>query len=203
MDNPEEDLEKKKAEAMRQMMSASPNSLGMPSAYVGLKNRVQSKLEARLAPARKQLPSHEAQNEAERLYDAILAEEGIVLSRAERQRLFDQIVNELFGLLGPLEPLLQDPAITEILVDGPDRVYVERKGKLEDVPIRFRDSDHLMEVIERIATPLGRRVDESHPMLDLRLPDGSRVNVITPPIALNGPALTIRKFWKTTLTAED
>ena len=105
--------------------------------------------------------------------------------------------------LGPLEPLLADPAVTEILVDGYNNIYVERGGKLEDVPGAFRDDDHLMEIIQRIAAMTGRRVDESHPMLDMRLSDGSRVNVVIPPISLDGPLMTIRKFTATLLTADD
>ncbi len=106
--------------------------------------------------------------------------------------------------LGPLEPILQDPNVTEVLVDGPNHIYVDRNGKLEDVPARFRDEAHLMEVVHRIFDPMGRRVDESHPISDARLEDGSRVNVVIPPIALNGPTLTIRKFYRETpLSVED
>ena len=104
------------------------------------------------------------------------------------------MTKQTIGDLGPLEPLLADPAITEILVDGHDRIYVERNHKLEDVPAGFRDDDHLLDIINRIAAAMGRRVDESRPMVDLRLPDGSRVNIIIPPIALNGPSMVIRKF---------
>jgi len=105
--------------------------------------------------------------------------------------------------LGPLEPLLEDATVTEILVDGYNKIYVERRGKLEDAPASFRDDGHLMEIINRIVTPLGRRIDESHPIVDVRLPDGSRVNVVIPPIALTGPVMTIRKFTATLLTADD
>jgi len=134
---------------------------------------------------------------------AVLAEEKIVLARAERKRLFEQIVAELLGL-GPLEPLLADPDVAEILVDGPKRVYIERRGKFEDSPQAFRDEAHLMAIIRRIVEPTGRRVDESHPFVDLRLWDGSRVNVVIPPISMSGPVLTIRKFFAKTLpTAAD
>jgi pilus assembly protein CpaF len=105
--------------------------------------------------------------------------------------------------LGPLEPLLADETVSEVLVDGPAKIYVERRGKFEDVNARFRDDEHLMRYIRRILMPLGRRADESSPIVDARLPDGSRVNVVIPPISIVGPALTIRKVSKTPLTVED
>jgi pilus assembly protein CpaF len=199
----EERKKKKKIDEMRQTVESPTHALGAPFNYVALKNRVQSRLVARLDPALDLSERGEGRARAEKLYGEVLAEESIVLSRAERKRLWDQIVLELSRGLGPLEPLLQDPLVREIMVDGPSHIYVERKGKLEDAPARFRDEAHLMEIIRRIAEPLGRRVDESHPMVDMRLEDGSRVNVVIPPIALSGPMLTIRKFWKTTLTVED
>ncbi len=199
----DDDEQKKKTEAMRRMAESPAPALGTPSAYVSLKNRVRDRLLDRLDPTLDLSASDEARAQAEELYGEVLTAEAVVLSRAERKRLWDQILLEISRGLGPLEPLLQEAAITEILVDGYDKIYVERKGKLEDVPARFRDNDHLMGVIRRIAEPLGRRVDESHPIVDARLEDGSRVNIVIPPIALNGPTLTIRKFWKTTLTVED
>jgi pilus assembly protein CpaF len=162
--------------------------------YTDLKARVQNKILEKLDPEFREWSRRNVmQAQIESLYEAVLKEEAIVLSRSERKRLFDQIVADLSGL-GPLEPLLQDEHVTEILVDGHDRVYVERRGKLEDAPVAFRDNAHVLDIIHRIAAPLGRRVDESHPILDLRLSDGSRVNVVIPPIALSGPTLTIRKF---------
>jgi len=137
----------------------------------------------------------------EDLYETILAEEGIVLSRAERKRLFDQIVSEILGL-GVIEPLLEDETITEVMVNGPKNIYIERKGKLERVPFSFESNEHVMRIIDRIMAPLGRRIDESHPYEDARLPDGSRVNAVVPPISLVGPCLTIRKFFKTPITVE-
>jgi len=104
---------------------------------------------------------------------------------------------------GPLEPLLVDPTVTEIMVDGPNKVYVERGGQLEDAPVQFRDEEHLLEVMRRIIEPLGRRLDESAPFVDARLPDGSRVNAVIPPISLVGPVLTIRKFAREQLTTEE
>jgi len=120
----------------------------------------------------------------------------------ERQRLVREVVDEVLGL-GPLEPLLQDPTITEIMVNGPHRVYIERAGKLYPTAITFRDEAHVLRIIERIIAPLGRRLDEASPMVDARLPDGSRVNAIIPPLAVDGPCLTIRKFARDPLTADD
>jgi pilus assembly protein CpaF len=138
----------------------------------------------------------------EEKFDAVLAEDHIVLSRLERQRLFEQIVAEILGY-GPLEPLLRDDTITEIMVNGPKKVYIERNGKIERTNVVFEDDEHLMRIIERIVAPLGRRVDESMPYVDARLPDGSRVNIVIPPISLIGPVVTIRKFYRTPLTVED
>ncbi len=135
------------------------------------------------------------------LFEQILNEENIVLSRPERQRLFEQISAEILGF-GPIEPLLQDDTISEIMVNGPKNVYVERKGKLVRVPVTFDGNEHVMRVIDRIVAPLGRRIDESSPYVDARLPDGSRVNAIIPPIALCGPTITIRKFSKSPITVD-
>jgi pilus assembly protein CpaF len=135
------------------------------------------------------------------LFEQILAEENIVLSRPERARLFEQIAAEILGF-GPLQPLLEDDTITEIMVNGPKNVYVERKGKLHRVPVTFENNDHVMRIIDRIVAPLGRRIDESSPYVDARLQDGSRVNAVIPPISLVGPTLTIRKFSKNPITVE-
>jgi pilus assembly protein CpaF len=171
-------------------------------AYMDLKSRVQNKLIAELDPSMDVTQTEEVRGNIEELFDAVLSEEGIILSRAERQRLFEQIVAEILGF-GPLEPLLKEESITEIMVNGPKHVYVERNGKIERVAINFEDADHVMRIIDRIVAPLGRRVDESSPMVDARLPDGSRVNAVIPPISLVGPSLTIRKFSKVPLTVEN
>src|SRR5262249_43339563 len=123
------------------------------------------------------------------------------LEEAERNRLVDELLDEAFGL-GPLEPLMSDPTISDILVNGPDTVYVERGGRLEPTNVVFADNSHLLQVIQRIASWGGRRVDETSPMVDARLPDGSRVNAILPPLALDGPVLSIRRFG-VRLTCED
>ena len=131
-----------------------------------------------------------------------MAESAYTLSRGERLQLVDDISNELLGL-GPLEPLLQNDGITEIMVNGPRQVFIEQKGKLQLSDVHFYDNAHLMNIIERILTPLGRRVDESSPLVDARLADGSRVNIIIPPLSLVGPAITIRKFSKKALSIQD
>ena len=131
-----------------------------------------------------------------------LAASAYTLTRGERLQLVDDISNELLGL-GPLEPLLQNDSITEIMVNGPKQIFIEQKGKLKLSDVRFYDNTHLMNIIERILTPLGRRVDESSPLVDARLADGSRVNIIIPPLSLVGPTVTIRKFSKKALSIED
>ncbi len=125
--------------------------------------------------------------------EGLITAEGIPLTRVERERLVVEIQHETLGL-GPLEPLLQDPAISDIMVNGPGKVYIEKGGKIHPTEVTFKDDDHLMTIIERIVSKVGRRVDESTPMVDARLPDGSRVNVIIPPLALDGPMLSIRRF---------
>jgi pilus assembly protein CpaF len=128
----------------------------------------------------------------------VLEEEDTALNESERRLLIEEVQHEVLGF-GPLEPLLADPTIADILVNGHATVFVERKGRLERSPVRFHDDEHLMNIIERIASRVGRRVDESSPMVDARLPDGSRVNAIIPPLALDGPVLSIRKFSRTPL----
>ncbi len=123
----------------------------------------------------------------------ILAEEGVALTKEERQRLLSDIRDEVFGL-GPIEPLLRDATVCDILVNGPHQVYVERKGKMQPTSIRFKDDAHVMRIIERIVSRVGRRIDESNPLVDARLPDGSRVNAIIPPLAIDGPSISIRRF---------
>ncbi|MCS7223413.1 MAG: CpaF family protein [Armatimonadetes bacterium] len=138
----------------------------------------------------------------EEAFEAEASSRKIALSRLERTQLQVQVMNEILGL-GPLEPLLRDPEITEIMVNGPDQVYVERRGKVTPAGIRFRDNEHIMRIIERILLPLGKRVDERVPMVDARLFDGSRVNIVIPPVALNGPVVTIRKFAREPFTVQD
>ncbi|MBA3357688.1 MAG: CpaF family protein [Pyrinomonadaceae bacterium] len=131
--------------------------------------------------------------EVSRLAETVLAQEAMPLSSAERERLVNDVQHELFGL-GPLEPLLADPTISDILVNSYSRIYIERRGKLEVTNVAFKDDEHLMRVIERIVSSVGRRIDESSPMVDARLRDGSRVNAIIPPLSIDGPVLSIRRF---------
>lgn len=131
--------------------------------------------------------------EVSRLAESVLAQEAMPLSSVERERLVNDVQHELFGL-GPLEPLLADPTISDILVNSYKKIYVERRGKLEVTNVAFKDDEHLMRVIERIVSSVGRRIDESSPMVDARLRDGSRVNAIIPPLSIDGPVLSIRRF---------
>jgi pilus assembly protein CpaF len=131
--------------------------------------------------------------EVSRLAESVLIQEGMPLAAAERERLVNDVQHELFGL-GPLEPLLADPTVSDILVNSFDTIYVERRGKIEPTNVTFKDNEHLMRVIERIVSSVGRRIDESSPMVDARLQDGSRVNAIIPPLSIDGPVLSIRRF---------
>jgi pilus assembly protein CpaF len=137
-----------------------------------------------------------------RLYDKILEEEGQLLPRAERETMFESILAEIIGL-GPIQSLLDDDDVSEVMVNGPQKIFVEKRGRLTLTDVRFEDNDHVKRIIERIISPLGRRCDESSPLVDARLADGSSVNAIIPPLALDGPTITIRKFPKNRLYVED
>jgi len=187
---------------LREIRTIRQPSAPVRDAYIDLKNRIQNRLIAELDPKMDITRTDEVRDTIETMFDTILSEENIILSRAERQRLFEQIVAEILGL-GPLEPLLKDDEITEIMVNGAKQIYIERHGKLEKTDATFESDEHLMRIIDRIVSPLGRRIDESSPYVDARLPDGSRVNAVIPPISLIGPVLTIRKFFKTPLTVDD
>ncbi|OGO42281.1 MAG: type II secretion system protein E [Chloroflexi bacterium RBG_16_57_9] len=163
---------------------------------------MQERLVAELDPNMDLSDQERVRRSIEELYNGILQEEAIILSRAERSQLFERIVAEILGY-GPIEPLLQDPTVSEVMVNGPKSIYVERKGRIEKTGLFFDSDEHLLRIIDRIVSPIGRRVDESSPMVDARLPDGSRVNAIIPPLSLVGPVLTIRKFAKTPLTIDD
>jgi pilus assembly protein CpaF len=139
------------------------------------------------------LPQEQLHDEVARLAASLLAQEDAPLSTVERERLIHEVRHELFGL-GPLEQLLADSSISDILVNAPNNIYIERRGKLERTNVEFKDNEHLMRVIERIVSSVGRRIDEASPMVDARLKDGSRVNAIIPPLSLDGPVLSIRRF---------
>jgi pilus assembly protein CpaF len=169
--------------------------------YLDLKSRVQNRLLAELDPSMDISKVNEVRTTIQELFEQVLAEENIVLSRPERHRLFEQIAAEILGF-GPLQPLLEDETITEVMVNGAKNIYVERSGKITRVPLSFESDDHVMRIIDRIVAPMGRRIDESSPYVDARLPDGSRVNAVIPPISLVGPTVTIRKFFKNPITIE-
>ena len=137
-----------------------------------------------------------------KLYDKILEEEGQLLPRAERETMFESILAEIIGL-GPIQSLLDDDTVSEVMVNGPHKVFVEKRGRLTLTDVRFEDNEHVKRIIERIISPLGRRCDESSPLVDARLADGSRVNAIIPPLAIDGPTITIRKFPKNRMYIED
>src|ERR1700751_5454113 len=181
--------------------SAKRERNAMAAGFQQLKLAVHNRLFETLDVSR--LESLEANMAATKVTQAIteiLDEEGRLLTDTDRARLVEEIKNELLGL-GPLEPLLWDEDVNDILVNGPNQVYVERQGKLYLTDVRFNDDQHLMLIIDRIVSQVGRRVDESSPMVDARLPDGSRVNAIIPPLALDGPALSIRRFGTGPLVA--
>lgn len=169
--------------------------------YQDLKTRVQNKLLSTLDTNVDVTKVAEVRRTIQDLFEQILNEENIVLSRPERARMFEQIVAEILGF-GPLQPLLDDDSITEIMVNGAKNIYVERRGKIQRAPLTFENHEHVMRIIERIVAPLGRRIDESSPYVDARLPDGSRVNAVIPPISLVGPVLTIRKFARNPITVD-
>ena len=174
-------------------------------AYQALKGRIHQDLLNRLNLDRLTRTTRaEAEPEVRAVVREMLDRESqrVPLSFGERESLIGDVLNELFGL-GPLEALLKDPEISDILVNNASQVFIERNGRIEDTGVVFRDDQHLMQIIERIVSAVGRRIDESTPMVDARLQDGSRVNAIVPPLALNGPALSIRRFRTDRLAADD
>jgi pilus assembly protein CpaF len=158
-----------------------------------VKFRIQNRVIQDLDPKLDLSNQVEVRRQIEEIFGKVIDEEGLALTRAERVRMLEQITDEIIGL-GPLEPLLRDESITEVMVNGPRQVYIERSGKLELTNVVFQNDDHVMRIIDRIIAPIGRRVDESSPMVDARLTDGSRVNAIIPPLSLVGPVITVRKF---------
>ncbi|HWY86720.1 MAG TPA: ATPase, T2SS/T4P/T4SS family, partial [Gemmataceae bacterium] len=164
-----DDLRRLKAQLHEQLV------VGMDLAALGTMTKEQLRMEVR------------------RVADDLCQRSSNLLSRKEREHLVSEVLDETFGL-GPLEPLMKDPTITDILINGPSTVYVERNGQLEKAPVSFTDSRHLLHIIQRIVGQAGRRVDETTPMVDSRLPDGSRINAIIPPLALDGALVSIRRF---------
>lgn len=202
------DQEKERANNARRAAMARRKSVadrgkgGAGDNYSDLKVRIQNRLLSELDPNMDVTRKDEVRRQIQELFTAILNEENMLLSRQERESLFESIVADILGL-GPLESLLEDEAVTEIMVNGPKNVFIEKKGKVGLSGVTFENDDHCLRIIDRIVAPLGRRVDESQPIVDARLADGSRVNVVIRPIALCGPTITIRKFSKVPLTVQD
>jgi pilus assembly protein CpaF len=178
-------------------------SLDQRSALGEIKGRVHKSLIERLNLANlESIERDQAVTAIRQVIQDLLAKEAFALNYDEREKLAQQVLDEIFGL-GPLEPLMQDPDVSDILVNTADQVYVEKHGKLHPTDIRFQDDRHLLQVIDRIVSAVGRRIDDSSPMVDARLSDGSRVNAIIPPLALDGPHVSIRKFKRDTLSGDD
>lgn len=191
----------RKSPAIQSRRVSAPVATSSQNTYQDLKTRVQNKLLAGLDPTMDISQTAEVRKTIQDLFEQILSEENIVLSRPERARLFEQITAEILGF-GPIQALLERDDITEVMVNGPKNIFVERKGKIVRAPVTFENDEHVMRVIERIVAPLGRRIDESSPYVDARLPDGSRVNAVIPPISLIGPVITIRKFSRDPITVD-
>jgi pilus assembly protein CpaF len=177
----------------------------MPEEYFELKTKIHNRLlDLTDLSIIETLDHSVVRSEIRGLIERILSEEenGMPLNLSEREKLFSEILDEVLGL-GPLEPFLQDPKVSDILVNTYKQIYLEKRGKLELTHARFKDDDHLMKIIDKIVSSIGRRIDESSPMVDARLPDGSRVNAIIPPLAIDGPMLSIRRFAADPLELED
>ncbi len=181
-------------------LTANSNS---QSDFDSLKQRIHQRLIGKLDLNRiGELEGDVLKREIRMVVEHLCDNENTLLNRSERDRLVDEVLDETFGL-GPLELLLKDPSISDILINGPKNIYVERRGKMERTAVEFRDNEHLHQIIDRIVSKVGRRVDETCPMVDARLEDGSRVNAIIPPLALDGAAMSIRRFGSNPLTLED
>jgi pilus assembly protein CpaF len=178
----------------------NPNAL--PQQYAGIKTKIHSLLLEELDTDLDVKSRDKVTDKVKVLLDDYLTANRVNMAKPDKQRIIDAIINDALGL-GPLEALIMDPDISEVMINGYNQVYVERAGKLERSPMTFENEDQLRRVIDRIVSSIGRRVDESSPMVDARLEDGSRVNVIIPPLAINGPTMTIRKFSKDPFGVED
>ncbi|MFQ5946630.1 MAG: CpaF family protein [Anaerolineae bacterium] len=182
--------------------SAETASVTATAEVYRIRDRVQEKLLAETEGENNLNQDPRMPQAIEAFLNQVLAEEALLYTRADRERLLGWVVADILGF-GPLEPLLEDGTITEVMVNGAEDVYIERGGKIQKTEVSFEDDAHVMRIIDRIVSPLGRRVDESSPMVDARLPSGYRVNATIPPLALDGPLLTIRKFAQTPYTAQD
>ncbi len=180
-----------------------PSTAAARTDFGGVKAAIHRKLIQKLNLDRlNEVNKEDVRREVSQILEALVVGESAPMNLQERERLAQEVLDEVFGL-GPLEPLLADPTVSDILVNTYKHVYIERKGMLEATSVQFRDNVHLMGIIDRIVSAIGRRVDESSPMVDARLADGSRVNAIIPPLAVDGPCLSIRRFGRDPLTADD
>jgi pilus assembly protein CpaF len=171
--------------------------------WFGIKTQIHSKLLASLTPEQLRVLNKEGVREQiGNVVERLVREEGVPMTSAERERITEEVLDEVFGL-GPLEPLLKDPTVSDIMVNGYDSVYVERGGRISETNIRFKDQAHVRMIIDRIVSNIGRRIDDSSPIVDARLEDGSRVCAVIPPLSLIGPVMTIRRFGKKLLGTED
>src|SRR6202451_1643819 len=171
--------------------------------FVRLKKEIHKQLVTRLhLPSIGAIDDYELRRELRRGIEQLCADRAELMSQDERDRLTNEIIDEVLGL-GPIDPLLRDPTITDILINGPRTVYVERRGRLERTNVSFHDEQHVLEIVQRIASRVGRRLDESSPMVDARLADGSRVNAVIRPLALEGALVSIRRFSNRPLLASD
>jgi pilus assembly protein CpaF len=187
----------------RPVTAPAANPRDAQKSFEDLKRLIHNKLVEKLDLSRvSELAGDVLRREIRLVVERLCDTENPLLNRMERERLIDEVLDETFGF-GPLEVLLKDPTVSDILVNGPYKVYVERRGKLEKTDVKFRDNKHLMQIIDRMVSKVGRRIDETSPMVDARLPDGSRINAIIPPLALDGPCLSIRRFGSNPLKLED
>jgi pilus assembly protein CpaF len=191
------------SQSVRSGLSTGGQSGGGTKNYDELKRQIHARLVERLDFTRvKDLNSDALRRDIRRVIEHLCDTENPLLNRMEREKLIEEVLDETLGF-GPLEPLLKDPTISDILVNGPKKIYVERRGKLEKTEVMFRDNDHVLQIIDRIVSKVGRRVDETSPLCDARLPDGSRVNAVIAPITLDGASLSIRRFGTQPLKLED
>ena len=201
---PQEEVRQQQAAAIEKPpVKALKTKLKVPSPPLNEKNlKLKEELQKKILEGFEYDSPEEIASKLEGIALELIQEDESLQGNVDRRLVINELVNDITGF-GPINPLLEDPDISEIMVNGPNQVYAERKGKLELTDIKFRDHEHVMTMIEKIVAPLGRRIDESSPMVDARLPDGSRVNAIVPPLALNGPTVTIRKFAKDPFKVSD
>lgn len=193
-------MEKSEAGLKYKLKSSMPASVVTP--FNNKNQKLKEELQKKILAGFEYDSAEEIAVKLEGLALEIIQDDETLQGHVDRRVVINELVNDIAGF-GPINPLLEDPDVSEIMVNGPLQIYAERKGKLQLTPIQFRDNEHVMNIIEKIVAPLGRRIDESSPMVDARLPDGSRVNAIVPPLALNGPTVTIRKFAKDPLKITD